>query len=223
MYFLVPVFPIHSLTIQINSQLFLWKLAEFAIDQVLDDGLLADLPFVGWIAKGLSFKRSISDRILHHKLLRFLKTLESVSAGEKAEFRSRISDDPSYRRRVGESLLLVLDRVDDVQKAEIIAKCFDHFTTDDIDLETLQTLCGIVQGSTLADLGALRDSKSLSPMSLGAGLTTFEFHGGNLEFEQPPQLQIFLTSMGRQLRAIILDEIRNPPSKFQSYYNRYDF
>ena len=102
------------------------EILEFSIDQVLDEGLLKDIPFVGWVSKGITLQRSISDRILFHKILRFLLTLESIESGSKESYRQKIKSNPKFKRKVGEQLLLILDRIDDLSKPQMIAKCLDH-------------------------------------------------------------------------------------------------
>ena len=100
---------------------------EFTIDQAMDDGVLIDIPVVGWIAKGVPISRSISDRILHHKILRFLIELDVIGEGDREAFRTKIRNEPDFRKKVGEHLLILLEKIDVFDKTTLLAKCFDHF------------------------------------------------------------------------------------------------
>jgi len=51
-----------------------------------------------------------------------------------------LSKDADYRQRVGENLLLLLNRVDDIKKPELIAKLFKAFVEGKIDDEKYQKI-----------------------------------------------------------------------------------
>jgi len=111
------------------------KILEFSIGQVLDEGMLKDLPVVGWIAKGVAIGQSISDRIFHHKILMFPIALEKTGKGDREACTAKIRENPDFRRKVGEHLLILLDKIDAFDKASLLAQCFDHFLTGHISHE----------------------------------------------------------------------------------------
>lgn len=131
------------------------EIVEFTIDQIIDEGILKDIPVVGWIAKGLSVSRSISDRILFHKILRFLIALDENSEGSREEFCKKINDDPDFKKRVGEHLLILLNKIDAIDKASFLAKCFNYFLTGVIDHDYFIDLSSVIERSTIADLKSL--------------------------------------------------------------------
>ena len=131
------------------------EIAEFAIDQVIDEGLLKDIPFVGWIAKGVSITNSISDRMFFQKILRFIFALEQVSKTDRVEYSKKIEEDPVFRKRVGEHLLVTIEKLDILDKPSFLAKCFDRFISGDIDHEYFVDLANVIERSTAHDLNAL--------------------------------------------------------------------
>jgi transposase len=185
------------------------QVLEFSIDQVLDAGLLKDIPLVGWIAKGYSTVKSISDTIFLNKIVRFLFTLEKLDTEEREACRIRMRDDNQYRRRVGEHLILILDKLDNLQKAEILAKCFKFFLDGDIDHDRFMDLAHVVERASLADLRALSVPASQRitfrdrGLAATSGILVYDLTE-TWDAEQKPELTTRLSKLGADLRAILL-------------------
>ena len=187
------------------------EILEFSIDQALDDGLLKDIPIVGWISKGLSLSKSISDRIFYHKVVRFLIALKKESKHDSESFRQKILEDKKYNRRVGEHLILILDKMEDFDKPELTAQVFSCFLSGDIDHDYFIELASVIQRSSLADLKVLsvgtneriafrnRDLAAASGI-LSYGIQSFE--------ESEPELATRFSVYGRDLRDIFLGRLR---------------
>mgnify|MGYP005858661889 CR=1 FL=1 len=187
------------------------EIAEFAIDQVLDSGILKDIPFVGWIAKGLSINQNISDRILYSKILRFLAKLESISSADKSEFQKRICEDHDYRRDVGEHLLNFIDRLDDLKKTDVLASCFNHFLAGDIVHDHFIELASVIDRLTSRDLAVLATPRSQRVRFTSVGRAVAS---GVMEYDitesvpgdESPTIAWRMTSLGKDLRDILLGE-----------------
>lgn len=186
---------------------------EFTIDQAMDESIFKDIPVVGWLAKGVSITRSISDRIFHHKILRFLMALEEVSKNKREDFRASVESDPSFRRKVGEHLLIFLNKIDAFEKTSLLAKCFDHYLTGDIDFQYFTDLSNIIERTPLSDLSALSvlSNKRVVFSSVGVAVAC-----GILEYgitdasygEDTPELGTKMSTYGKDLRDIFLDQLR---------------
>jgi hypothetical protein len=117
-------------------------IGEFTIDQLLADGLLKDIPWVGWIFRAKGIYSSISDRILLAKIVKFLLQLHSQSEVQRAEILEQLRKSSAERRRIGQYLLIVIERLDDLEKPALIAQCFSAY---------LQGLLSFREFSQLAD------------------------------------------------------------------------
>ncbi|WP_252106569.1 MULTISPECIES: hypothetical protein [unclassified Halomonas] len=194
------------------------EILEFTIDQVVDEGILKDIPVVGWIAKGVSVTRSISDRIFHHKVLRFLVALEMTSQRDRQDFLKNIEEDPEYRRKVGEHLIIVINKIDAFEKTSLLAKCFDHFITEDIDFDYFVDLSNIIERAPLSDLKALcvppsqRVAFSSAGIAVACGLLEFDIEPSNHE-EGQPELGTRISKYGKDLRDIFRGQLRNRIAK----------
>jgi|GEM_PF-3151782 len=189
------------------------EILEFTIDQIVDESILKDIPVVGWLAKGVSVTRSISDRIFHHKVMRFLIALEAVSESERDTFRNKVESDPDFRRKVGEHLLVILNKIDAFDKTSLLAKCFDHFLTEDIDYEYFVDLSNIIERTPLSDLNALcvpSNNKVVfnsAGIAVACGILEFGIAAPNVGEDQP-ELGTKMSKYGRDLRDIFLGRLR---------------
>lgn len=189
------------------------EILEFSIDQVLEEGILKDIPIVGWIAKGVSIGQSISDRIFHHKILRFLIALETVNEGNREAFRAKIKDDLNFRRKVGEHLLVILDKIDAFDKTSLLAQCFDHFITGHINHDYFIDLSYVIERAPLTDLKALcvPDNQRILFGSIGiavsCGILEFGIAEPDLEGELP-KLGNKMSRFGKDLRDMFLGRFR---------------
>ena len=185
--------------------------SEFTIDQILSDGLLKEIPWVGWISKGLSLWNTIGDRILIAKIARFLFKLESLNKIEKKQFTERLKKDKKFKKEVGNKLLLILDKLEDLSKCDILAAVFDHYITEDIDYSEFDRLSHSIQQAHTADLASLLEGSRINYEGLlNSGLSqvtrkiTFQPRAGETEIE----LSLELSKVGDLLKSIMNDRLR---------------
>lgn len=195
-------------------------LAEFAVDQTLESGVLKDIPFVGWIAKLASVRTSISDSLFLAKLLRFLTRLESLGDADKVEFSKKIRSDPSYSRKVGEKIIFALDRIDDPEKSDILAHCFDHFLTGHLSYEEFAETSHMIDRSMLTDLIGLSSDQLPFKYSeygrlVSTGLASFGIAAAQFG-EDAPTIGYKLSEGGERLRKILRREFRNHVEEFRA-------
>lgn len=190
------------------------EIAEFTIDQVLDDGILKDIPIIGWIAKGLSISSSISDRIFYHKVLRFLLSLKKIDIDERNSFLEKMDNDQGYRKRVGEHLIIMLDKIDSIDKTELTAKCFNSFLRGEIDHEYFMDLSAVISRSTLSDLNSLSVPKNkrvyFRSVAIAASSGLLDY-GITRNDDDEPDIGHRLSEYGTDLRDVFLGKL---PSRY---------
>jgi hypothetical protein len=118
----------------------LGDLAESASDNVAPIRFLGDLAKIGW---------SLPDRILFKKIDAFLK---SVPEDKREEFTRRVANEPGLSKKIGEHLILALDQMDDLEKAEIHGKVFVAYVAGSIQIETLRRLSAAINAGFVIDL-----------------------------------------------------------------------
>jgi hypothetical protein len=110
--------------------------AELALDSMLDEGVLEKVPVFGWLVKGYGVVTTIRDRLFLKKVAKFLLGTKDITEGEKSQFREKLSSEPSFCRKDGENLVLLLDRQDDFDKAFILGKVFAGYIRGTIQYDT---------------------------------------------------------------------------------------
>lgn len=97
---------------------------EFALDAVLNEGLLRDVPIFGTIVGAGKCIRNVSDIMFAKKLIAFFSGLSDTNAHDREEAIAKWESDSKYRIRVGETLLNMVHRCDDTQKARWLSQLF---------------------------------------------------------------------------------------------------
>ena len=130
-------------------------LSEVAVDSVLKDGLLKDIPVFGIGFSVANLILSASDKILLNKLLRFLKELGFRSQKEIEIFKEKYFKDKDYKH-IGAQLLYIIERSDDEEKIKLLAKLLRLFIDQSIDKMEYLRLASIVNNSFPYDLYQIR-------------------------------------------------------------------
>ncbi len=105
------------------------EMADVVIDQVLEEGLLRDIPIVSLFSNFVKMGVNIQDRLFLKKILVFFGNINDVPSEKRAEMINKIDESGDYRIRVGEKLLYILDSCNDHENVENVAKFFKAFIT----------------------------------------------------------------------------------------------
>lgn len=187
---------------------------EFSIDKTLDEGLLKDIPWVGWIFKAKKTYITLSDRILLSKIVKFLISLGDIPQGKKEEFSNKIKNDKKFREKVGSTLFIILDKLDDLEKPFILSQIFTSYLKGYISFNDFHRLSDALSIAFIEDLRKLgKTSKSLEGLDLErlyrSGLAqivrhnTFETRIGHSEF----YISFELSRLGGLLEDILIGRI----------------
>ena len=125
--------------------------AEVIVDRILKDGLLKDIPIISTITGAVKTLIAVRDYLLVFKLVKFLQGI-NITEEERAHFEKTIGDDAEYRRTVGQNLLMLIDSLDDVTKADMVAKLFKAFLRDDITYGEFLRFASVVERAFIGDL-----------------------------------------------------------------------
>lgn len=136
-------------------------ITEAGIDQFLGDGLLKDIPILGIAIKGYELAKKVSEMFFFKKILKFLFELKNVPTSERVNFAKNIELDEKKRRKAGETILVILNRLDDADKASIIGKLFKACIGSDLSYSEFLRLSYIVDKVFLDDLSALKNNLKL--------------------------------------------------------------
>ncbi|MDZ7660908.1 hypothetical protein [Thiohalophilus sp.] len=136
--------------------------SELGLDEIIEDGLLQDIPVVSTLVKLVKTGVNIRDYFFAKNLFKFLASLSELSSEQRKAMVERLEDDEAYRNKVGESLMVLLDRIDDIGKPELVAKAFKAYSSDAIDAEQLQRINYAIERLLMVDIGKLEDFSKIS-------------------------------------------------------------
>jgi len=138
--------------------------AEAVVDTLVDSEVLSSLPVVGTAVKMCQAFDHIRNRILAAKLYRLLDGLGELTEDEKQKWRKRVAESPEESRKVGETLLLVIDRMTDMDKPELLGILFLACLDAVIDGEQFCRLARAVDVAYLPDIQRLLDMPEVAPL-----------------------------------------------------------
>jgi len=116
------------------------ELLEVGFDALLKDGIARDIPVIGTLVALCGGVLSIRDWLFTKKLARFLVALDSVPHEERQAQLDRLASNPKERKRVGEHLILLIDRLNDMDKPELLARAFSALLDGRIDRQQFDGL-----------------------------------------------------------------------------------
>jgi len=131
------------------------EIVEFSVDQLLDEGLLKDIPWVGWIFKAKNIYTTISDQLFFAKIMSFLISIDETSEEEKLNFSKKVENDLKFKNKVGSTLLLALEKINDIEKPQLLAKVFTSFLKNYIDFNEFHLLTDSINTAFIDDLRKL--------------------------------------------------------------------
>ncbi|MCK4542964.1 MAG: hypothetical protein KAU17_12075 [Spirochaetales bacterium] len=129
--------------------------AEYALDSILETDELKQIPVFGTLIKLASAASSIRDRLFAKKIYKFLAAIKDIPAEKRQEFIRNIESKRCGRRRLGETILLLLEKLDDMEKPELIGKVFHKCIIGEIPYKTALRLCAIIDRVYFPDLDDL--------------------------------------------------------------------
>lgn len=98
---------------------------EVLIDSFLNDGLVKDIPIVNIVYGLAKAGINVKERLFIEKVIRFLKPISKYTSQERQKFLSDL--DPEELKKASQYLVLYLDRLDSLEKPEMLGKVFEAY------------------------------------------------------------------------------------------------
>lgn len=131
------------------------KVSEIALCAVLEEDLFRDVPVLGWLWKLYAVGRTVRDHLFLKKIALFLFGTQSATRESKEEFRKKTEGNLKFRRKVGENILLLLERHDSFDKSELLGRIFAEFVDGKIDYGMFLRIATSIDRVPISDLHLL--------------------------------------------------------------------
>lgn len=194
-------------------------IAELGFDKFLDDGFIKDIPVIGMLVNIVKGTLDIRDRVFIVKVAKFLLNLKTVPIEVRENFRNKIADDPKFKKKLGENLIVVLDRLDDFDKPEMIAKTFECYMSEKITYADFRKIASAIDSAFIDDLKFLTGPSPTEPGKFGGtyimnlvktGLTTFKVEYEMRTGRNEADIFYTLTPLGHLYKMIMTDDWYDP-------------
>ena len=125
---------------------------EVGLDAIMTDGLLKDIPLVGTMVSLFKLGNTLKDRHTFKKLAVFFDRLSEIPIEDREKFVNELNDSDEYNESISEKVLLLIERLDETKKAEIIGNIFKLYVLNVITKDTFLKLAGFIERGILRDL-----------------------------------------------------------------------
>ncbi len=127
---------------------------ELILDSILDNGVLQDIPILGTIYKIGKAGLGIRDKYFAKKVLKFLFSIKEISSKDRQKFVTELEN--STGQRAGETLVILLDRIDNLEKTSILSNLLKAKVEEKISIEKFLRLAAITEKAFINDLKKLK-------------------------------------------------------------------
>lgn len=186
----------------------LFDLADAGIHRLIESkDILSEIPYIKSLFAIKNVVVAYRDIQLIKKLLHFLKEINSVSDTDKANMWHDLHD-LETRRKVGEHLFTLLDKVESTEKADYLGRLFKCYTQKKINSSELLRMTMVVSTLITSDLKQLptyiteQKSKYYSPAlhSMGLLVRTSGFENTGKDVEEDGYE---ISALGKQLVELL--------------------
>jgi hypothetical protein len=130
-------------------------ISEVSLDRIIEDPTFREVPLIGTLLNVYKVAVGIRGAFIVKKVAKFLFRLREISVEDRREFLNKLQKDEKYKGQVVEKLLLILDRLDEEDKAEVLGNLFKAAIEGKISVDEFLRLSVIVDKIYLKDLKAL--------------------------------------------------------------------
>ena len=129
-----------------------FDLAETIGDTFLNEGILKDIPIIGTIVGLTKSTLNIRDQLFLKKLIYFMSELSNVSKEDRFEQINKIESSESYKEKVGEKLLYIIEKCEDHEKAKLVGKLFNSYLKGKITYSEFLRCSNSIQNLFISDI-----------------------------------------------------------------------
>src|SRR2546430_12874972 len=123
------------------------ELTELGLDALLDEGVLKEIPVPKAIIACRKTWTNIHDQLFLRKVAAFLLACPRFTEAEKEGFAKEHLSDPKKAKHLGDSVVLLLDRLDDFEKSGFLAKVFAAHVRGHISYDAFRRLAAGIESA----------------------------------------------------------------------------
>lgn len=180
---------------------------ELGIDALSQENVIKDIPVVSTFMSIFRVGSSIKQAFFYKKLIIFLYNMNDIPLNERQKFYEKsIKDDINF----GEKLIYTLDCLDEVKKAEYLAKLYKAYSDGKINYQEFRRLCIVLIQLFIDDIEYIKNNanrefvlgvigRALNSVGLARKITVAESNEFNAGDKEP----FYCTTLAFKLRECL--------------------
>ena len=148
----------------------LQDIEQYIMDGLVSSDIASHIPGVKHVIAFARALNAVRDRLLMVKLARFFKVLSDVPLAERLVLSQSLEADPKYRRKVGEHILELLDRIDSERKPAMCGHVFAAYARNEIDPTLLLRLLSAIERVPIYEIDSVRELVEAGPGTVWASV-----------------------------------------------------
>jgi hypothetical protein len=144
-------------------------LSEIGLDLLVESDFLRSLPVMSFVTATFDSYKAVKAYLRRRKILSFLGEIADAPSEKQKAYAEKLAADAGSRENAGAALLLLLERLDDIEKAALVGRLYRTYLEGRIDYSCLRRFCSIVDRAFLSDLAELSRSKTVDGFSRETG------------------------------------------------------
>lgn len=148
-------------------------ITEIALDSFLEDGILKVVPAISFITGTIKTTLNIREKIFAKKVLTFLSSLKNIPNDKRQEFINKLNQKKGFKQRLGETVIVLLEKIDNLNKPIIIGNLFKAYILEKISLEDFTKISSSVSRVDIDDLmkfARYKEEKKTLPIEIKESL-----------------------------------------------------
>jgi hypothetical protein len=134
-------------------------LGEFELGALLDENIFQEVPIIKSVIACHKTWEAIHDRLFLRKVAKFISSSPKFTCEQKEKFIQDHLHDLQGAKQLSDAIVLILDKLDDFEKPQMVAKAFAAFVRNEIGLEIFRRLANAI------DIGFIYDLKEFAMLS----------------------------------------------------------
>lgn len=202
-------------------------LMDISLETLWEGGVLDGIPVVGMASKAIKSIFILNGQLNLRKVACFMLQLKDIPQAERERFVHQYDEQPKEKKKLAEQVALLLSKLDDMEKADILGLLFKHLVAGKVDYDSFRRYAIMLDRTHLPDLVALTKASpdgatpepDLSDTQMTALYTLGLCSTPYMEIVDPARptyrpesagkthvLVIYLLDLGKKLQQLLLDK-----------------
>ncbi len=126
--------------------------SEVLIDQIINDGILKDIPLIRNIITLYNMKASISEKITYQKIIEFYDSFSSVNQDDLENWNLWAEKNIQEQQEISKKICLYIESQNEIAKCRILGHLFKQLIEKEVTREEFEYFVHVISSTPIQDL-----------------------------------------------------------------------